>query len=78
MMHCQSTKISFEGDEIDFADAEEDELETGDDDENLDESSSLTSQQIYDEVKDRMFERYVCSFPALMKNTAFRVRDCLI
>lgn len=63
--------ISFEGDEIDFADAEDDEMEgsTSDDEGALDDDDdailreydvssegSLTNEQIYDEVKDRVFE----------------------
>mmetsp|Transcript_21336 Transcript_21336/g.51575 ORF Transcript_21336/g.51575 Transcript_21336/m.51575 type:complete len:320 (-) Transcript_21336:222-1181(-) len=65
-------KISFEGDEIDFADAEEEEMENAegevapeelDDDDDailreydVSSEGSLTNEQIYDEVKDRVFE----------------------
>eukprot|EP00571_Detonula_confervacea_P010340 CAMPEP_0172299484 /NCGR_PEP_ID=MMETSP1058-20130122/1775_1 /TAXON_ID=83371 /ORGANISM="Detonula confervacea, Strain CCMP 353" /LENGTH=332 /DNA_ID=CAMNT_0013008941 /DNA_START=70 /DNA_END=1069 /DNA_ORIENTATION=- len=64
-------KISFEGDEIDFADAEDEEMDNGGDNasEELDDDDdailreydvssegSLTDEQIYDEVKDRVFE----------------------
>lgn len=73
--------ISFEGDEIDFADAEDDEMEeyeddgptaTGGDQRLVDDQDdailreydvtvdegmpSITNEQIYDEVKDRVFE----------------------
>lgn len=68
--------ISFEGDEVDFADMEDDEFEstdssysaTGDMDDGDDailreydvsmtgEGASLTNEQIYDEMKDRVFE----------------------
>ena len=68
--------ISIEGDEIDFADAEDEELDGGyplspgenesvelDDDDDailreydVSSEGSLTNEQIYDEVKDRVFE----------------------
>lgn len=67
----QDRNINFEGDEIEFADAEDEEGFTGGDNasEELDDDDdailreydvssegSLTNEQIYDEVKDRVFE----------------------
>lgn len=67
----QDRNINFEGDEIELADAEDEEGFTGGDNasEELDDDDdailreydvssegSLTNEQIYDEVKDRVFE----------------------